>query len=272
MIPPKMIASDLDGTFFGKNHQPTLENIVAAKKAAQLGIQLVFATGRPARWLDGLDALKPEHPRIVSSNGAVIYDLQTERVLHSKLLPRETTLDFTEELREAMPGVTLAMEYQYGWAHTPGYQPSVSDLVRPLLISDNVAEMFDYAPVVKILAIHPDLDTHTMANIAFPISDGRLNGVFSMMLDAGLLEWTALGVSKASALEIILDETGISADEMVAFGDMPNDLEMLELAGHPYVMANAHPTLLEMGYPVAGLNTESGYAHTLTKILPIDLG
>ena len=272
MLAPKMIASDLDGTFFGKNHQPTFENIIAAKRAAELGIQLVFATGRPARWLEGLDELKPEHPRIISSNGAVIWDLQRERVLHSKLMPRDTTLEFAKELQVAMPGVNLAVEYQYGWGCTTSYRSNIYDQTGTTLVTDDLAALIDAAPVVKLLAMHPDLHTYQMADIALPLSEGRLNGVYSMVLDSGLLEWTALGVSKATALEIILEETGITSEELVAFGDMPNDIEMLNLAGHPFVMGNSHPSLLELGYPVAGLNSESGYARTLAEILPIDLG
>ena len=55
---------------------------------------------------------------------------------------------------------------------------------------------------------------------------------------------SAPGVSKASALAELCDEHGIGAADVVAFGDMPNDLPMLTWAGRSYAVANAHPEVL----------------------------
>ena len=52
----------------------------------------------------------------------------------------------------------------------------------------------------------------------------------------------------------------------MAFGDNLNDLEMLEYAGYPVVMGNAHPGLLDLGYRIAPTNDEDGVAHILAEI------
>ena len=261
-----MVATDLDGTFLGLDGKPSAENIEVARAAADRGIILVFATGRPARWLQVLDPLKPSHPRAITSNGAVIFDVQTDEVLHAHLVPHDDTIAFAHELEKVLPGVSFAVEYTHGWGRMEGY-PVRGDFVEADVHADSVEELLSARDTVKLLAIHPHVHTHDMAEAAFPLSNGRLAGTFSMVRDDGLLEFCALGVSKASALQELLDDEHIHSDELAAFGDMPNDLEMLELAGHPFVMANGHELLLERGFRQAGHHDESGFGRALQQLL-----
>ena len=59
-----------------------------------------------------------------------------------------------------------------------------------------------------------------------------------------LLEISAAGVSKASGLARFAARHGVDAADVVAFGDMPNDLAMLAWAGRPYAVASGHPAVL----------------------------
>lgn len=54
---------------------------------------------------------------------------------------------------------------------------------------------------------------------------------------------------------------------MVAFGDMPNDLEMLTWAGSSYAMANAHPEVLAATPARTAANSEDGVAVVIERIL-----
>ena len=81
-----------------------------------------------------------------------------------------------------------------------------------------------------------------------------------------LVEISAAGVTKATTLALLCDELGVGADEVVAFGDMPNDLAMLEWAGTSYAMANGHPSVLELAGRVAPANEDDGVAATLEEL------
>ena len=81
-----------------------------------------------------------------------------------------------------------------------------------------------------------------------------------------LVEMSADGVTKASTLELLCAERAVAAEEVVAFGDMPNDLPMLEWAGTSYAMANAHPTVRRLATHVAPSNEEEGVAATLEEL------
>ena len=73
-----------------------------------------------------------------------------------------------------------------------------------------------------------------------------------------LLEIAAAGVTKATGLASLAERAGVAAAEVIAFGDMPNDLPMLEWAGWGVAVANAHPSVravvdaLIRRLPVAG--------------------
>ena len=71
---------------------------------------------------------------------------------------------------------------------------------------------------------------------------------------------------EASTLEMLCQDRDIAAAEVVAFGDMPNDLPMLEWAGTSYAMANAHPTVQELADHVAPSNEDDGVAAVLEEL------
>ena len=72
--------------------------------------------------------------------------------------------------------------------------------------------------------------------------------------------------AKASTLEMLCAERGVAAEEVVAFGDMPNDLPMLAWAGASYAMAGAHPSVRELADDTAPGNDEDGVAVVLERL------
>jgi hydroxymethylpyrimidine pyrophosphatase-like HAD family hydrolase len=77
---------------------------------------------------------------------------------------------------------------------------------------------------------------------------------------------SAAGVTKASTLALLTAELGVERDDVVAFGDMPNDVAMLEWAGTAYAMENAHPLVKAAADRVAPRNDEDGVAQVLESL------
>jgi hydroxymethylpyrimidine pyrophosphatase-like HAD family hydrolase len=88
-------------------------------------------------------------------------------------------------------------------------------------------------------------------------------------LGSGLVEISAAGVTKASGLAELCAERGIQAADVVAFGDMPNDLPMLVWAGRPYAVANAHPDVLAAVPGRAPANDADGVARVLADLFDL---
>ena len=262
-----VVASDLDGTFLGADGQVSPLNRRAVLRAAQLGVRVVFATGRPARWLQPLDCVRSARPSVLASNGAVVVDLETRRVVQSHPVPRDTTAAVAADLLAALPDTGFAVEYaDGGWGRTPAY-PLRGDFVPENVCSASVADLLDAGSPVKLLVYSPSLPTDGLTRRADAVVAGRLSLTYSMVQRCGLLELSAPGVDKAFALGCLLDEWGVSPDRVAAFGDMPNDLPMLRLAGHPFAMSDAHRSLLDAGFASAGDHNQSGLGRTLLALL-----
>lgn len=266
----RLIATDLDGTFLDPDHRLHPRCVAAVRLAAQQGTQVVFATGRPRRTTDLLEPLVDIPYTLIASNGAVVVDPQRGRMLDFHALPAEQALGFASDLAGLVPDVCFALEYAHrGWgtderfaAHETAESP---DHVGPL------ADLVAVDPVVKVIALSPSVPTEELARACEQASAGRITPTFSFSRAAGFVECSAKGVSKASALRALLDEQGVGAEEAMAFGDMPNDLEMLALVGHPYVMANSHRSVMASGYPVAGSNADGGVGAVIARELHLDV-
>ena len=129
-----------------------------------------------------------------------------------------------------------------------------------------VQELFD-RPVLKLLARHEELGPQEFWDLAEEAVGGRL--VITWSSGSSLLEISAPGVTKASTLELLCADLGVAAGEVVAFGDMPNDLPMLAWAGSSYAMADAHPTVLDAALHRAGSNDDDGVARVLAGLFDL---
>ena len=90
-----------------------------------------------------------------------------------------------------------------------------------------------------------------------------LTATHSQTRDFGLVEISAAGVTKASMLRRYCARLGIDRGQVAGFGDMPNDVDMLSWAGMPHVVANAHPAVRALEFPVVPGNHESGVGRTI---------
>lgn len=269
MRPFDIIATDLDGTFLTDDKQVLEVNARAIRAAARTGIPTVFATGRPIRWLEPLRDLEDVHPWAIASNGAMTAELHNGRLLHTRPLSTPVALQICQEIREKLPNALFAVEYASGWAAEDGYplrngeDPGFRDTVRRLL---------GHGEVMKLLIFGPTTPTERLAQLVSPIIGERLTVTFSYVAPEGMLEASAPGVSKALALSDLLADLGIEPERMIAFGDMPNDLAMLALAGRGFAMAAAHDSLKRAGYETAGDNNQGGVGQTILRLLDAGSG
>ncbi|WP_030905288.1 Cof-type HAD-IIB family hydrolase [Streptomyces sp. NRRL F-5126] len=272
----RLIATDLDGTLLTDGKAVSERTIAALAAAEAAGIAVFFVTGRPPRWMDVVRDHVHGHGLAICGNGAVVVDLRAgDRPVRVRPLPRAVALDVVRELRAAAPGTSFAVELTDGITYEPEYPRFPLDpgtLVAPaekLLDGEDGEDCEDGdegdSPVIKLLAHHRELTPDGFLTLARTLAGDRAS--FTRSSPSALIEVSGLGVSKASTLALCCAERGISADEVVAFGDMPNDLEMLTWAGTSYAMGNAHPDVIAAASARTASNEEDGVAVVIERIV-----
>lgn len=266
---PRLIATDLDGTLLRDDKTVSARTVDALAAAEKAGIEVFFVTGRPARWMGVVSAHVHGHGLAICANGAVVADLHAGgEPVEVRPLPRSTALDVVRILRDAAPGTSFAVELTTGIHYEPEYPPFHQDPGATVAAAEKLLheeKKGSCAPVVKLLAHHPALTPDGFLTLARTAAGDRAS--FTRSSPSALLEISDLGVSKASTLALCCAERGISSDEVVAFGDMPNDLEMLTWAGTSFAMGNAHPEVLAAASGRTATNNEDGVAVVIERIL-----
>lgn len=263
---PQLIATDLDGTFLRPDSSVSPTNAAAVARAAQLGVPFVIATGRPTRWLGVLDGLDAAHRQVIVSNGGAVVDLASRRVLTEFGLGTAVALDVAAALRRAIPGITFGLETGSGFGCEPTSPSRQRD--EP---GHQIGELEELAavlgPVIKVLGFHREINSEDLTNLASEIVGDRLNLTHASVSQSyGMIELTAPGVSKATTLQRLCTELGIDAADVAAFGDMPNDRDMLAWAGQGFVVANGHHSMLA-DFEVVPSNAEDGVGRTILELL-----
>ncbi|RLV01374.1 hydrolase [Streptomyces griseocarneus] len=265
---PRLIATDLDGTLLHDDKTVTERTVAALAAAEAAGIEVFFVTGRPARWMDVVRDHVHGHGLAICANGAAVVDLHDgSRFVDVRPLERADALAIVHAVRAAAPGSSFAVEHTEGIHYESSYPPFFLD---PAAVTAPAEELLaedsgHTDPILKLLAHHPDLGPD--AFLALAREAGGAYGEFTRSSPTALLEISGLGVSKASTLARCCAERGIAPEEVIAFGDMPNDLEMLGWAGTAYAMANAHPEVLAATARHTAANTEDGVAVVIEQLL-----
>jgi len=268
MTKPALIACDVDGTLFDDDETITPRTRAAVLAAVADGTQFVLATGRPPRWIRPVVEALGFAPMAVCANGAVVYDSATDRVVSSRTLPVDTLAELAELAARVIPGAGLAVErigerahdtatpqfisspgYEHAWLNPDNTEVSIDDLLS--------------APAIKLLIRQAGARSADMA--AALAKHAGIEGDITYSTDNGLVEITPLGTSKATGVEEIARPLGIVSNEVVTFGDMPNDIPMLLWAGHGVAMGNAHPEVMAAADEVTAPNSDDGVARVLER-------
>jgi len=261
----RLVATDLDGTLLHSDGTVTAYTRHVLDELDRRGIHVVFVTGRPIRWMDSLWDAVGGHGLAICSNGGIVYDVASHSVRNALTIEPDTCLEVGRLLREAIPGTSFALEKTGGFGVEETFM-SRHDVVRGIPTGP-LEEIVD-GTVVKLLAQHeliaPEPFWQEVEEQVGHLVTTTWSSTFSMV------EMSARGVTKATTLERLAAELGVDSYEVVAFGDMPNDIEMLTWAGSSFAMANAHPSVLGVAAHEAPGNDEDGVAVTLARLF--DLG
>jgi len=258
----RLVASDLDGTLLRLDEtvsERTRDAVAAARRA---GLTLVLVTGRPPRSLAPIAARIGLGGIVICANGAVVWDLDAATMLDTSPLAAELAVGLVRGLRRAIPGALFAVELERGFGREAGWTDGTLP-PAPDGLEGDALELVT-GPVVKLLLRHPTMPHAEVARRA-----REAVGEEAVVTWAGtqIVEISAAGVTKAWALGRLCDRLGVHREEVVAIGDMENDLAMLAWAGHAVAVANAQQNVLDAADEATAANVDDGVAMVLERLV-----
>jgi hypothetical protein len=268
----KALIFDLDGTLLSskKSIAPkTLDCLLSLKKQ---GMKIIIATGRtPLACMHKLVQLNLSTP-MVCANGACIYDPLANAPMEEVLLTPSSIERFLKIANDTNKHAILySLDHTYlpqeiinKYINLSGSKESkkVLDSILPI-DTFKIGEELIYKCIIHSKNI--GYDKEFLKNIKNNIADLDQD-IFITYAHPDFLEFVDKSVNKYASLSGVLKSLNIEDDEVIAFGDGVNDLEMLGKFSYSVAMGNASDEVKE----VAAFTTDSNDEEGIYKFLKMN--
>ncbi|TJZ65202.1 Cof-type HAD-IIB family hydrolase [Chitiniphilus eburneus] len=259
----QLIATDLDGTLLSPDHTVAPYTADTLRQLENRGLHFVIATGRHYCDVRGIRDVLGIRAYLITSNGARVHDPDNQQIHAENLEPHLVRALCQPEYSH---GTSLSLYLDQAWLIGAPYERML-EYHQDSGFAYEVADLPNYhgEDVAKILYVASHDHLLRLEDKLREQYDDELYITFSAL---DCLEVMAPTVSKGHALTVVMGELGVPASACIAFGDNLNDFEMLETAGHPFLMGNANPKLIAQlpQVPVIQPNTEAGVAQHLRTL------
>lgn len=259
----RVVASDLDGTLLGADHQLSARTIDVLREVRATGVKVVAATGRAPTSAWPLLRGRGVIDALVCSNGSIVFDIESETVSHRFPIEPDQLQRLFVDLDAAVPGLAYCWEL----ADRCGWDPGFDDIAQ----QHADLSMFEAGPrpehgvdATKVMIRHPDVHRQDLADLVAPhLSDPLSIGCSGVEF----AEVTGAGVDKSHALRHLIGGWGLTAHQVVAFGDNHNDIAMLRWAGSGVAVGNAVDAVHHVADETIGNHAEHSVAEHLAVTL-----
>ncbi|EJG5120495.1 HAD family phosphatase [Staphylococcus pseudintermedius] len=264
---PDLVVMDMDDTLM------TSENRVSDKTKAYLlllqknGVKIALASGRPtAGMLPTAKSLKMDEfgSYIMSYNGAQTIELSNEEVVSKKVIEKAEFDKIVDFCREHELFVLTYHDDTIIYEGEHEYMNIESELTGlPMKKVDDIKDYIQDA-VPKVMGV--DYEEHIAELIK------KMDGEFDNEVDMTtskpfFLEFMSKGVSKGEAIKKLAERLDLDVNQMVAFGDSANDIEMFKVVGKAVAMNNASDEVKSYADLVTKSHDEDGIPYALDQIL-----
>lgn len=263
----KMAFFDIDGTLTRSDGSISPAVISAVKSAADKGVKIVLASGRPTFGmleLAKLFALDQNDGYIISYNGCGIYHVPTEKYLVQHYVSKDVLLQLGSEIR-----------------NYPNLSPIFYDNEQILTTKRNYHVDFE-AELNNSVAYERDYYPDGSPKLIWAGEASELDqieadiqqkfGAYCTIARSlpCFLEFTPLGIDKGAAIQELCGLLNHPVEATVAFGDGNNDRTMLQKAGIGVAMENGRAEVKAIADYIAPSNDVDGVVVAIEKFLLLD--
>ncbi len=274
----KMIAFDLDGTALDDKKTMTPRTKSALEKAVEQGIEIVPATGRAFCGVPEIVTSLKGVRYVLTSNGAAVYEIKTGKCIYENNMPLAQTLPLMEKLEPLeimadafVEGLCYMKKKNQRLIERIDVSAEMKDyLVNSRICVENVTEFLrekgaDIEKLSILFAKNPDGTFQNKDEVIAILKEFPEFIFVSGGLDN--IEVTVKSASKGDAVIKLGKILNIRREEIMAFGDSGNDLEMIRAAGVGVAMENAEQEIKEAADVITRSNVEDGMAHTIETMV-----
>ena len=272
----KLIVTDLDGTFMASDHITIpQENIMAFKKAHEMGVKVAIASGRTKILADNVIEQLPFLDYLITSNGAVTYDLKTGEIVCQTLIDNKQSVEIFNLLKDYdliyeiyYKGDCFMNSESYSMFDEKHVSPHIYKLLvnfikevpdLEILIDKNGIEKLNILTLSAEQRLELEEKISKSGSVAFassfPVTTGK----------DGNLEMTNAKATKGFAVKGIADYLGIGKESVMCFGDGENDCPMLEYADYSFAMENGTDLAKSTAKFTTDTNDNGGVAKAIKK-------
>jgi Cof subfamily protein (haloacid dehalogenase superfamily) len=258
----KLIAIDVDGTLLNDQHKVSSFTLDTLHKARDRGCQIILASGRgPQNGLPVMDEMGLEG-WMITHNGAVTVDSRSKEVISR----------FPMTLEQVWPVIEYAREHQIHFDICTDFDQFIESL------ADEVAMMYERFGIKPIRLERFEGWEESVVKFTLFGNDEQLNRAF-LEISPRLTDLNVIrsGIpfidishrlaSKGNALKEVCETAGISREDVIAFGNYFNDVDMIQYAGIGIAMDNSPEGVKRAADQIAPSNNEDGVARTLKRLL-----
>lgn len=265
--PIRLIVADLDGTLLNSDHVVAPFTAASVDAAIARGVLFTVATGKTFSSTPAIIERFRIHIPVICGNGTQVF-APDGTLIFEHPIPLDYALD---AVHMAENEGFRAIVYTREGLLTDRRDDNVAELVahhepEPEIVPDLDAALRNHHKPYKLVLMNRDLAAvENMQKRMTARFEGRAAVVRSGL--ASLVEIMPCGVTKGTALQVILDQVGVRAEETIAFGDNCNDLDMLKRVGIGVAMGQSPQDVREQVDYVTGTNDEDGVGYALHKFV-----
>jgi len=254
-----LLSVDLDGTLLTTDKRLTPCTLSTVQRCTQAGVAVVICTARPPRSARPFyDELRLD-TELIAYNGAMVTHPPTDAVVSHRAMPPALAAELLRTVLEVDDEAVITFEKADQWYTDPRGAEIITDTAAAGFVPDVVCDLWECVagPVTKMLV---SKSPETLRQIESALEEQLPTQVSVTKTDDYLLQIAVAGVSKSAALEDILRRRGLTRDDLVAIGDAPNDVDMLQFAALGIAVDNAPSEVKAAAQVVAPSNDEDGVA------------
>ena len=263
----KMIFSDIDGTLLTSNHAISQGTKETVRRLQQKGVPFVLVSARmPVGMIPLQEQLEINEPLICFSGALVLGAAGPggkREVLHNQTLDPKLVKEIYAFMREQYPNVSFSAYNKDRWFVT-----SLEDewVIQEHEIAGTPPQLYDFDKdtpnhINKLLCMgHPE----AIASLEHELKTAYPE-ITIYQSKSTYLEIMAKGVLKSSAIDILIKRYGVNKEDIIAFGDNYNDIDMLQYAGLGVAMGNAPDEVKAAADVVTLSNDEEGLKAILDR-------